>query len=191
MTEIGMALSNPLHGERRPGFVGAPLPRMEAMLSDEHGTRIEDEGVQGEICVRGDTVFNEYWGKPEATRKAFRDGWFLTGDIALIDNNAYKILGRNSVDIIKSGGYKISALEIEEVLRTNRYHSKQQSDPRTFSLPLHAEHNTGESATDTKHCDLLAGWGGIVFDSHGHGKRQRNRPDVSEKLKSGKLVFRC
>jgi malonyl-CoA/methylmalonyl-CoA synthetase len=119
MTEIGMALSNPLKGERRPGFVGMPLPGMTAMLADEKGTQIAEEGVQGEICVHGDTVFNEYWERDEATEKSFRNGWFLTGDIAVIDKGSYRILGRNSVDIIKSGGYKISALEIEEVLRTH------------------------------------------------------------------------
>lgn len=119
MTEIGMALSNPLHGGRRPGFVGNPLPGVEVILADEGGRRIVDEQTQGEILVRGDTVFTEYWRNEEATRKAFRDGWFLTGDISVIEDGAYKILGRNSVDIIKSGGFKISALEIEEVLRTH------------------------------------------------------------------------
>lgn len=116
MTEIGMALSNPLHGERRPGFVGTPLPGVEVFLADEQGNAISDDGVQGEICVRGAMVFKEYWRKEEATRTAFRDGWFLSGDIAVVERGAYRIQGRSSVDIIKSGGYKISALEIEEVL---------------------------------------------------------------------------
>lgn len=119
MTEIGMALSNPLNGERRPGFVGAPLPGVTAALFDEQGAPVTEEGQQGEICIQGETVFNEYWHKEEATANSFRDGWFMTGDIAIIDNGSYKILGRNSVDIIKSGGYKISALEIEEVLHTH------------------------------------------------------------------------
>ncbi len=119
MTEIGMALSNPLHGERRPGFVGTPLPGVEVMLADEKGCRIEDERVEGEICIRGETVFKEYWANEEATRRAFRDGWFRTGDISVVEGGAYKILGRKSVDIIKSGGFKISALEIEEVLSTH------------------------------------------------------------------------
>jgi malonyl-CoA/methylmalonyl-CoA synthetase len=107
MTEIGMALSNPLHGERRPGSVGTPLPGVEVRL------------VDGEIEVRGPTVFLEYWRRPDATTQAFRDGWFRTGDTAVLENGSYRILGRTSVDIIKSGGYKISALEIEEVLRTH------------------------------------------------------------------------
>src|SRR5208337_2819339 len=76
-------------------------------------------GTPGEIEVRGPAVFLEYWGKPEETRKSFRDGWFLTGDVAVEENGIYRILGRSSVDIIKTGGYKVSALEIEEVLLTH------------------------------------------------------------------------
>ncbi len=118
MTEIGMALSNPLHGERRPGRVGMPLPGVDVRLVDESGAMIDGEGA-GEILVKGKNVFAGYWNNPEATREAFADdGWFRTGDIAERDaRGSYRILGRNSVDIIKSGGYKISALEIEEVLR--------------------------------------------------------------------------
>jgi malonyl-CoA/methylmalonyl-CoA synthetase len=116
MTEIGMALSNPLNGERRPGFVGVPLPSVEVQLVDEQG-RLVDPGSPGEIEVRGPSVFQEYWGRPEATEKAFREGWFRTGDIAVVENGYYRILGRSSVDIIKTGGFKVSALEIEEALR--------------------------------------------------------------------------
>ena len=76
-------------------------------------------GTPGEIEIRGPAVFLEYWGKPEETKKSFRDGWFLTGDVAVEENGIYRILGRSSVDIIKTGGYKVSALEIEEVLLTH------------------------------------------------------------------------
>ena len=62
-------------------------------------------------------MFLEYLNRPEATREAFRDGWFRTGDVAVVEAGAYRLLGRKSVDIIKTGGYKVSALEIEEVLR--------------------------------------------------------------------------
>jgi len=64
-------------------------------------------------------VFLEYWRRPEVTREAFRDGWFRTGDTAVLEDAAYRILGRSSVDIIKTGGFKVSALEIEEELRTH------------------------------------------------------------------------
>ena len=120
MTEIGMALSNPLRGERRPGFVGTPLPGVEVRLVDEAGRPVRDGGgTPGEIEVRGATVFLEYWRRPDATAAAFRDGWFRTGDVAVVEHGTYRILGRSSVDIIKTGGYKVSALEVEEVLRTH------------------------------------------------------------------------
>jgi malonyl-CoA/methylmalonyl-CoA synthetase len=118
MTEIGMALSNPLAGERRPGFVGTPLPGVDVRLVDEHGREV-DAGAPGEIEVRGPSVFTEYWQRPEETRVAFRDGWFRTGDMAVVQAAAYRLLGRTSVDIIKTGGFKVSALEIEETLRTH------------------------------------------------------------------------
>lgn len=117
MTEIGMAISNPYRGERKPGFIGQALPGVNIRIADEHGL-VAGEGQAGEIQVKGANVFPEYWNKPDATKEAFTgDGWFKTGDIAVLEEGSYKILGRNSVDIIKSGGYKISALEIEEVLR--------------------------------------------------------------------------
>ena len=115
MTEIGMALSNPLDGERRAGCVGVPLPGVEVVLLDEAGDTVP-AGAPGEIHVRGPAVFHEYWCRPEMTRDAFRGGWFRTGDVAIVEDGMYRILGRMSVDIIKSGGYKISALEIEDVL---------------------------------------------------------------------------
>jgi malonyl-CoA/methylmalonyl-CoA synthetase len=116
MTEIGMALSNPLHGERRPGFVGVPLPAMEIQLVNESGVVVRGEDEPGEIWARGPGVFREYWDNPKATAAAFDGDWFRTGDIAIRERGYYRIMGRQSVDIIKSGGYKISALEIEHVL---------------------------------------------------------------------------
>ncbi|HAA30400.1 MAG TPA: long-chain fatty acid--CoA ligase, partial [Cyanobacteria bacterium UBA8553] len=118
MTEIGMALSNPLHGERLAGYVGKPLPQVEVRLVDDKGNLVAP-GTPGEIQIKSPGVFLEYWQKSEATAKAFRDGWFCTGDFAVVENDNYRILGRISADIIKTGGYKVSALEIEEVLRTH------------------------------------------------------------------------
>ena len=118
MTEIGMALSNPLRGERRPGFVGRPLPGVEVQVVDEAAQAV-DAGTPGELEVRGPTVFAEYWNRPEETARSFRSGWFRTGDVAVLEDGMYRLLGRTSVDIIKTGGYKVSALEIEEVLRTH------------------------------------------------------------------------
>ncbi len=131
MTEMGMAISNPYEGERRPGCIGQPLNGVTVRLVDESNVPVS-EGTQGEIQVKGDNVFSEYWEKPEETRNAFTaDGWFRTGDIAVFEDGSYRILGRNSVDIIKSGGYKISALEIEEVLRKH----PQIADCAVVGLP--------------------------------------------------------
>ena len=117
MTEIGMAISNPLRGERRPGAVGQALPGVEIRLKAENGDVITAEDTPGEIQVRGSNVFTEYWGKPAATAESFEEGgWYRTGDMAVLETSYYRIMGRLSVDIIKSGGYKLSALEIEAAL---------------------------------------------------------------------------
>ncbi len=116
MTEIGMGLSNPYDGERRPGAVGQPLPGVKIRLQSEDGESITDDGIPGEIQVRGPNLFREYWNRPAPTQDAFTDGWFQTGDIALMEDGYFRIMGRSSVDIIKSGGYKLSALEIEASL---------------------------------------------------------------------------
>ncbi|XP_071076142.1 malonate--CoA ligase ACSF3, mitochondrial isoform X6 [Desmodus rotundus] len=137
MTEIGMALSNPLTAEARlPGSVGTPLPGVEVRIVSENPQKegrpyiLHAEGnekdtkvtpglkeKEGELLVRGPSVFREYWDKPEETRKAFTsDGWFKTGDTAVFKDGSYWIRGRTSVDIIKSGGYKVSALEVERLL---------------------------------------------------------------------------
>lgn len=116
MTEIGMGLSNPYDGERRAGAVGQPLPRVEIRLVSEQGQTVMEENTPGEIQVRGACLFREYWNRPEATAEAFDGEWFRTGDIAVLEDGYYRIMGRSSVDIIKSGGYKLSALEIEAAL---------------------------------------------------------------------------
>ena len=117
MTEIGMAISNPYVGERRAGYIGQPLPGVEVLLADDESKPVEGD-TPGQILVRGKNVFKNYWNRPTETEKSFtHDGWFKTGDVAVIEDGYYRIMGRQSVDIIKSGGYKISALEIEEELR--------------------------------------------------------------------------
>ncbi|XP_051948345.1 malonate--CoA ligase ACSF3, mitochondrial isoform X2 [Xyrauchen texanus] len=131
MTEIGMALSNPLKGPRIPGSVGVPLPGVEVRImmtnttntviaeGNSKGTQVKPglEGKEGELMVRGSSVFQKYWNKPQETADAFTDdGWFKTGDTALYRDGVYWIMGRTSVDIIKSGGYKIGALDVERHL---------------------------------------------------------------------------
>ena len=117
MTELGMVLSNTL-ASRVPGHVGAPMPGVEIRLVDHAGAEVA-AGQPGELLVRGPQVFAGYWGRPEATAEAFTDGWFRTGDVAVLEPEGYRLLGRSSVDIIKTGGEKVSALEIEEVYRTH------------------------------------------------------------------------
>ena len=129
MSEIGMALSNPLHGHRKEGFVGRPLPSVQVKIqpsdSDNNNNNNNNQNdskqastgavTQGELLVRGPTVFTSYLNKPKATADSFTaDGWFRTGDIVRVDADGdYAIVGRASVDVLKSGGYKLSALEIE------------------------------------------------------------------------------
>lgn len=117
MTEIGIALSNGLTPDARtPGHVGGPVPFVEIRLTDEAGE--PTERGPGELWVRGPNVFGGYHGREEATAEAFESGWFRTGDLAeRSDGGSIRLLGRTSVDILKSGGYKLSALEIEEALR--------------------------------------------------------------------------
>ncbi|KAI8370690.1 uncharacterized protein BYT42DRAFT_617216 [Radiomyces spectabilis] len=121
MTEIGMALSQGYDlGERVEGTVGMPLPGVHVRLMDESGQNVTDSReVPGMLQIKGRNVFKEYWQRPEATRKEFTDdGWFITGDMAMrvSEKGYYQILGRASIDIIKSGGEKVSALEVEREL---------------------------------------------------------------------------
>ncbi len=117
MTEIGMALSNPYEGPRVPGAVGAPLPGVEVDVCDESGAPVAT-GEPGELRVRSPQMFRAYFGDEAATAAAFdAQGRFLTGDTGTRDaQGVFRLLGRTSSDILKSGGYKLSALEIEATL---------------------------------------------------------------------------
>jgi malonyl-CoA/methylmalonyl-CoA synthetase len=117
MTELGMALGNTLD-RRVPGHVGWPFPGVEVRIVSEDVVDVPDGDV-GELLVRGTQVFNRYLNRPDATAESFVDGWFRTGDVAQQTPDGYRLLGRASVDIIKSGGEKVSALDIEEVFRTH------------------------------------------------------------------------
>ena len=100
-----------------PGPSASPFPVWTSALSRESGEVLHGDGEPGEIQIRGPAVFSEYWKSPGITAEAFHGEWFRTGDMAVLEDGYYRILGRLSVDIIKSGGYKLSALEIEDVLR--------------------------------------------------------------------------
>jgi malonyl-CoA/methylmalonyl-CoA synthetase len=119
MTETLMICAIRADGERRAGAVGRPLKEIELRLLDEDGSTIEaaDGTTVGEVLVRGPSLFLEYLNRPDATAEAFRDGWFRTGDVAVRESDGYiRLIGRQSVDLIKSGGFKIGAGEIEAAL---------------------------------------------------------------------------
>ncbi|MEV7525535.1 AMP-binding protein [Streptomyces sp. NPDC091371] len=113
MTETLITLSGRAGGEVRPGTVGTPLPGITTRIAAEPGAEI------GELQLTGPTLFSGYLGRPEATAAAYtEDGWFRTGDIAAVDetDGVHRIVGRASIDMIKSGGYRIGAGEIENAL---------------------------------------------------------------------------
>ncbi|MFB4299057.1 acyl-CoA synthetase [Actinomadura sp. NTSP31] len=119
MTETLITVSARADGERRPGCVGLPLPGVETRLAAENGDPVPADGeTPGELHVRARHPFKGYLGRPEATAKSFTpDGWFRTGDIATIDpDGRHRIVGRASTDLIKSGGYRIGAGEVENAL---------------------------------------------------------------------------
>ena len=120
MTEIGMALSNPLRGERLAGTVGQELPGVQVDIVGEAGQPC-DPDQPGELRVRSPQMFSRYHGDPAATAGAFDpQGRFRTGDTGVREQSGYvRLLGRTAVDVLKSGGYKLSALEIEEALRAH------------------------------------------------------------------------
>jgi malonyl-CoA/methylmalonyl-CoA synthetase len=119
MTETLMNCSVRAWGERRPGTVGLPVDGVSVRLVDDAGAEItvSDDATIGEIEVRGPNLFLEYLNRPEATAEAMHDGWFRTGDMATRAADGYiRIVGRRATDIIKSGGFKIGAGEIENAL---------------------------------------------------------------------------
>jgi len=117
MTETNMSTSNPYEGERRAGTVGFPLPGIELKITDSTTGETVAQGDIGEIEVRGPNVFKGYWNMPEKTAEELRkDGFFITGDLGMIDADGYvQIVGRNK-DLIISGGFNIYPKEIETVL---------------------------------------------------------------------------
>jgi fatty acid CoA ligase FadD36 len=119
MTETLITVSARADGQRRPGHVGVPVAGVATRLvSDDGGPVPHDGGSIGELQVRGATLFTGYLGQPDATAAAFTgDGWFRTGDVATIGpDGVHRIVGRASLDLIKSGGFRIGAGEVEDAL---------------------------------------------------------------------------
>jgi acyl-CoA synthetase (AMP-forming)/AMP-acid ligase II len=178
MTETLITLGNPYDGERRPGSVGLPLPGCAVRVVDDAGHDVPP-GEPGELWVRGPGLMQGYWDREQETSDAFTDGWFRTGDVAVADPDGYlRIVGRRSTDIIKSGGFKIAAPEIEEVLRRH----PAVRDAAVVGVPDHrwgeriaaAVVAASETAPDPQE---LAAWVGRHLADH---KKPRQIAIVSE-----------
>jgi fatty acid CoA ligase FadD36 len=118
-TESLITLSTRADGDRRPGWVGLPVDGVQTKLVDEAGNEVAHDGeTLGQLLIRGPMLFDKYLNRPEATAEVLdTDGWYHSGDIAVIDDaGMHRIVGRESVDLIKSGGYRIGAGEIETAL---------------------------------------------------------------------------
>ena len=116
MTETGMIASNPLLGERRAGTVGLPLPQVEVRITDEQGSSLPTESV-GSVEVRGPNVFQGYWQQPEKTKADIRsNGYFITGDLGVLESNGYLRLVGRAKDLIISGGLNVYPKEIEDAI---------------------------------------------------------------------------
>jgi malonyl-CoA/methylmalonyl-CoA synthetase len=123
MTECGFVLSTPYEGPRRSGVVGVPLPGISVRIVDSAAAdagKLADvsDGIQGEIVIRGPNLFTGYWNRPEETARVIVDGHLRSGDLAVREpDGMIRIVGRSSVDIIKTRGFKVSAVEIENCLQ--------------------------------------------------------------------------
>ncbi len=117
MSETGMLISNPLHGERRVGSVGLPLPGVEVRIIDPISGDLAADGEVGDVQVRGANVCKGYWRQPEKTAAAFTpDGWLRTGDLGMRSADGYFTLKGRSKDLVISGGFNIYPPEVELVL---------------------------------------------------------------------------
>jgi len=116
MSETGMNFSNPLHGKRKPGSIGLPLPGLEVRTVDPATGQDVEPGQTGEFWLKGPAITPGYWGKPEETAKTFEGDWFKTGDLGNIDEDGYYYLTDRIKHIIISGGENISPKEVEAVI---------------------------------------------------------------------------
>lgn len=116
MTETNMNISNPYDGERIAGTVGFPLPGISIRIADPETGREMPQGQVGVVEIKGPNVFKGYWRMPEKTAAEFRDGWFISGDLGLIDARGYVSLVGRAKDLIISGGYNIYPAEVETAL---------------------------------------------------------------------------
>ena len=106
---------NPLHGIRKPGSIGMPIPNVEVSVQDDNGQSLAD-GTIGEICVRGGNVMQGYWNQPEETTNVLQNGWLRTGDIGYRDSEGYFYITDRKKDMLLVNGINVYPREIEEVI---------------------------------------------------------------------------
>ena len=116
MSETGMNFSNPVHGRRKPGSIGVPLPHVQVRIVNPETLVDVAPGKTGEVWLKGPAISPGYWRKPEETTKAFQGGWFRTGDLGRVDDDGYYYLTDRIKHIIISGGENISPKEVETVI---------------------------------------------------------------------------
>jgi len=117
MTETGMLTSNPYDGERRAGYVGPPLPGVSLRIAEFETGKVLPQGEVGIVEVKGRNIFKGYWQMPEKTAAEFRpDGWFITGDMGVIDGDGYVQLVGREKDLIITGGLNVYPAEVEALL---------------------------------------------------------------------------
>jgi len=115
-----VALANPIYGKRKAGTIGMPLPDTLARVTDPSDpTKALPPGSAGELAIKGPQVMLGYWNRPEETDEVLRDGWLLTGDMAVMDDEGYFAIVDRKKDLIIAGGYNIYPREVEEVLFTH------------------------------------------------------------------------
>jgi malonyl-CoA/methylmalonyl-CoA synthetase len=118
MSETGMNFSNPLHGKRKPGSIGLPLPGLEVRIVDPNTFADVPRGQIGELWLKSDAITPGYWRKPKETSETFVSGWFRTGDLGKIDADGYYYLTDRIKHIIITGGENVSAKEVETVINS-------------------------------------------------------------------------
>ncbi len=118
MSETGMNFSNPLHGKKKPGSIGIPLPGVKVRIVDPDTYLDVKPGQIGEIWLKSDSIIEKYWNKPKETEKAFIQGWFRTGDLGKRDEEGYYYLTDRLKNIIITGGENVSPSEIEKTINT-------------------------------------------------------------------------
>ena len=110
-----MATVNPLHGPRKAGSVGVPIPDVELSIRDDAGNELP-AGATGEICIRGGNVMQGYWNQPEETARTIRDGWLYTGDLGHRDEDGFYFITDRKKDMVIVNGINVYPRQIEEVM---------------------------------------------------------------------------